>query len=335
MRIFSASCLVSSAFAAKQAIVGWSIPAEDEGALYREAGAHKVSVRKHHHHHHHHHKHNLVDVQRKLKRQDPPAEEAAAAPAEEAPAEEAPAGEGGGEEPAPEEGEVEVGDDGTVEAEVEDAAAPMSAETAPQEDSNVNIQDDGSSALLPADRHLACKWQCTNPICEETCEPVCAAPICKTFCDKVIANSCETSCEKPACKVVCPNTQDASTCQALCEPAACETKCQRTCESHCGVPQCVLECKKPKSCPNPTCNLVCDTNTDNQIHMDAGRHVYGSKDQVEMATGMASLGGFCPPGCSKEQEANFLQSGKHTLQRGSCPEGCWQSQDLVQMIQIN
>ena len=143
-----------------------------------------------------------------------------------------------------------------------------------------------------------------------------------------MATSCETHCGEPECNVVCPDSQDAASCRALCKPANCTTTCQRQCESHCGLPRCGLTCNKPKSCPNPRCDMVCDTVPQSDIPIDVGRQVYGKQGQIEMSTGEASLGSVCPPGCEKGAPSDGEQVGE-------CPEGCHLSGSLMQVTALD
>lgn len=174
-----------------------------------------------------------------------------------------------------------------------------------------------------------CRWHCDDPICEQTCEPKCASPVCKTFCQHVDDNSCQTTCEEPKCTVICPahmgqckgpDCKGPNKCTTVCGAPECKTQCARSCESKCADPVCQYECEKPKECPQPRCQMVCDHDACPGFPDPANSSPRG--DGVEIAVGTAKLGniqhinklnqnatnGLTTPGAIETLPANLVAS---------------------------
>lgn len=133
------------------------------------------------------------------------------------------------------------------------------------------LPDDVRKSCVPH-----CTWNCTQPVCEEDCEPVCKAGDCETRCpkmDKDQLESCHINCGEPVCSMYCPKddlcggkkTLDCETrpkCKTRCEEPKCGFVCNNDlgdrCKTVCPDPVCTFKCKKPKACPNPHCNMVCE-----------------------------------------------------------------------------
>jgi len=121
-----------------------------------------------------------------------------------------------------------------------------------------------------------CTWDCTQPVCEQNCEPVCHAGECETRCpkmDKDQLEKCNVQCSEPSCKMYCPKedlcqgkkTLDCESrpkCQTRCDEPQCNFVCNNDlgdkCKTVCPDPVCTFKCKKPSECPKPVCNMVCE-----------------------------------------------------------------------------
>lgn len=110
--------------------------------------------------------------------------------------------------------------------------------------------------------HPICVWHCTDPVCDQTCEPVCKAPNCQVHCPKLTLDFCAETCEEPDCAVVCPKKecemQECKSCNTVCKKASCKMQCSAPpCHSVCEDPHCEWVCKKPEKCPEPDCQMQC------------------------------------------------------------------------------
>jgi hypothetical protein len=94
--------------------------------------------------------------------------------------------------------------------------------------------------------HPECSWLCDDPICLAECMIVAEPPQC----------TCENPLIIPVCSVECPPSQceldQCPVCQTSCTPnTSCgQIQCQQTLTS--------WACRKPSSCPQPRCELMCE-----------------------------------------------------------------------------
>jgi len=123
-------------------------------------------------------------------------------------------------------------------------------------------QDSPAGASSPC--HPRCVWHCTDPVCDQTCEPVCAAPKCQVTCPQITADYCSESCDEPDCAVICPKKANCTMhacqeCTTVCKKASCKMACSAPpCQSACEDPHCEWICKKPEKCPKPDCQMQCE-----------------------------------------------------------------------------
>jgi hypothetical protein len=102
---------------------------------------------------------------------------------------------------------------------------------------------------------LDCTYECDDPVCPATCEPLCKPYNCSFICPH--GRVCD---EKPDCEVSCNNTgADPSSECPLCE-VQCDTEPPQSCP-HCSVLCAEIECgwgecAKP-FCTPPLCQLQC------------------------------------------------------------------------------
>ena len=99
----------------------------------------------------------------------------------------------------------------------------------------------------PPQCHPECHWACDEPVCFAECMIVTEPPQC-TCANPLIIPICRVDCTTDQCEMEqCP---------------ACETICTSP-DSSCGDIQCEQTqaswaCRKPSSCPQPTCELMCE-----------------------------------------------------------------------------
>lgn len=105
--------------------------------------------------------------------------------------------------------------------------------------------------------HPVCSWICDNPICDAIVEPVCELPNCTVICQgeqnpsNCLQRSCHIECPEdscsldscPMCETICmsPICPESYNCVAMCEPTSCSWSVH-----------------KPRVCPRPQCELVCE-----------------------------------------------------------------------------
>lgn len=123
-----------------------------------------------------------------------------------------------------------------------------------------------------------CTWNCTQPVCEQKCEPVCRAGECETRCPKMDASQlekCHVQCSEPKCSMYCPKgklcedgnkTLGCPKCKTRCEEPQCNFVCNNDlgdlCKTVCPDPVCTFKCQDPTSCPKPECKMLCETPPD-------------------------------------------------------------------------
>mmetsp|Transcript_3268 Transcript_3268/g.7821 ORF Transcript_3268/g.7821 Transcript_3268/m.7821 type:complete len:533 (-) Transcript_3268:46-1644(-) len=140
------------------------------------------------------------------------------------------------------------------------------------------LPDDVRKSCVPH-----CTWNCTQPVCEQDCEPVCRAGQCETRCPKMNTSQlekCNVQCSAPECSMYCPSKKDdlcqgnktlgCPKCATRCQEPKCNFVCNNDlgdlCKTVCPDPVCTFDCKKPKVCPNPHCNMVCEKPPDCDTH---------------------------------------------------------------------
>lgn len=112
--------------------------------------------------------------------------------------------------------------------------------------------------------HPRCIWHCTDPVCDETCEPVCKAPNCQVRCPQLTEDYCAETCDEPDCAVICPKKanctmQTCQECSTVCKKSTCHMSCSAPpCHAVCEDPHCDWICKKPEKCPKPDCQMTCE-----------------------------------------------------------------------------
>lgn len=104
-----------------------------------------------------------------------------------------------------------------------------------------------------------CTWQCDAPQCDAVCVPQCEPPVCEISC---VGAENDVTCAPPQCRVTCPEDQvgfleECPRCETVCEPAAC-TPAGAECTPLCEATRCSWACRRPRTCPEPTCELVCE-----------------------------------------------------------------------------
>lgn len=132
-----------------------------------------------------------------------------------------------------------------------------------------------------------CSWQCTSPVCDQTCEAECLKPECQTHCPDLGSGNLDFGlilakagykfeCQKPECEVQCPKSgcggNDCPGCKTVCHKPDCEITCAtpdgdavkngtemcNVCETVCLQPKCKWNCKEPEKCPKPECTMHCE-----------------------------------------------------------------------------
>lgn len=106
--------------------------------------------------------------------------------------------------------------------------------------------------------HPECRYACDDPTCPAVCRHICLEPRCEIQC----TNSTNAYCNPPNCRVNCPIVDQSESdscpfCETVCDPPQCmplNAECQPLCEAT----QCFWQCEKPRNCPKPRCELVCE-----------------------------------------------------------------------------
>ncbi len=107
---------------------------------------------------------------------------------------------------------------------------------------------------------LACHPECgyvmvENPVCIAECRHVCKPPVCQYQC--LEGYTCDSAI-LPSCRVVCPPDQCESdacpACETICDPSDRCMGCSPLCEET----RCTWQCFKPRICPLPRFEYVCE-----------------------------------------------------------------------------
>mmetsp|Transcript_87272 Transcript_87272/g.199227 ORF Transcript_87272/g.199227 Transcript_87272/m.199227 type:complete len:422 (+) Transcript_87272:94-1359(+) len=135
--------------------------------------------------------------------------------------------------------------------------------------------------IVPLEKRLSCvphcAWNCTEPVCEQNCEPVCGVPQCETRCPKLGSGAfqgCKVKCGEPNCAMFCPPEDHelcpngtkvmgcpTTSCKTRCAEPKCALDCSNAntgCKTVCPDPLCEWKCHKPKKCPKPECRMMCE-----------------------------------------------------------------------------
>lgn len=168
------------------------------------------------------------------------------------------------------------------ELEVEETTAAPAPATAPASDEIAPAADEAATAMPAADETAPCssstgkctpqcRYECTDPVCDEVCTPDCLTPTCQTRCpDMALTNlesaGCAMVCNQPSCQVECPSQgcagNDCPACKTVCGEPVCTLSCpdQMNCQEYCEQPVCNWKCKAPNatSCPAPECTMTCE-----------------------------------------------------------------------------
>lgn len=98
-----------------------------------------------------------------------------------------------------------------------------------------------------------CRWLCDDPECEADCKHYCEAPKCEYQCQ----SSGQICPGLPNCHIECNDCIEPDSCPQ------CEIKCEDPqcdqCDIVCQAPECSWDCQKPKNCPEPHCELQCES----------------------------------------------------------------------------
>ena len=99
--------------------------------------------------------------------------------------------------------------------------------------------------------HPECRWACDDPVCNAECTIVTEPPVCICENNPSIVPICRIECppdpdqcesdQCPSCVTICTPNQECNQNQILCE-----------------APVAKWACRKPSSCRNPICELVCE-----------------------------------------------------------------------------
>jgi hypothetical protein len=109
-----------------------------------------------------------------------------------------------------------------------------------------------------------CRWQCSDPVCETSCQVVCPSVLCEnvqcSFDSCVCDDFTEASvswCETPALGV------STSECEVSSLGVGCvsENNSSCACEASCVVEECYWSCEADITCPRPSCELICESSS--------------------------------------------------------------------------
>jgi len=143
-------------------------------------------------------------------------------------------------------------------------SAPQQGVVFAQSPDEVPAPDVAGQACYPH-----CRWNCTQPVCNQDCTPECEQPRCQTRCRRPDYSKCSIQCGKPHCSVFCPESSCKESEGENCSSPKCQTRCARPtcflnckdsvqCAHVCHPPRCTWNCRNPSQCDKPSCRLTCE-----------------------------------------------------------------------------
>lgn len=109
-----------------------------------------------------------------------------------------------------------------------------------------------------------CTWACDTPVCNAVCTAIATPPRCTSQC-VVPPGDPEPFCYAPSCWTTCPsavemNVTTCPACETRCSPLQC-IPTSASCTIQCEPVSAYWSCQKNLSCPQPTCQQVCESYT--------------------------------------------------------------------------
>lgn len=105
-----------------------------------------------------------------------------------------------------------------------------------------------------------CRYACDDPVCPAVCRAECKPARCEYECDP---SEPHAVCSPPICHTHCTSALDSSpsdscpSCETRCEPLRCRGNVM-PCHTLCEALECTWNCQKPRNCPRPRCELMCE-----------------------------------------------------------------------------